>query len=104
MSIIVTGSLAYDKIMDFPGRFREHILPDKIHILNVSFLVDKFEEKFGGTAGNIAYSLKLLGADPVIFSAGGQDFGRYGEYLKNLGISTEYIHLHSKTQRQSESC
>ncbi|MDQ1285937.1 MAG: adenosine kinase, partial [Thermodesulfobacteriota bacterium] len=66
MNIIVSGSLAYDRIMDFPGHFAEHILPDKIHSLNVCFQVDGMREKFGGTAGNIAYSLSLMGEHPVI--------------------------------------
>lgn len=91
MKILVTGSLAYDRIMDFPGRFKEHILPDKIHILNVSFTLNRFEEQFGGTAGNIAYNLKLLGLEPVILGAAGSDFGRYQEYLKKKGISVERI-------------
>jgi len=91
MNVIVTGSLAYDRIMDFPGSFREHILPDKVHMLNVSFRVESLKEKFGGTAGNIAHNLKLIGFDPVILSAGGRDFGRYKAYLEHKGIRTEYI-------------
>jgi adenosine kinase len=91
MNIIVTGSLAYDRIMDFPGRFREHIIPDKIHVLNVSFNVEKLEENFGGTNGNISYNLKLLGLEPIIVSAAGKDFSRYKEYLEKKRISTEYI-------------
>ena len=67
--IIVSGSLAYDRIMDFPGYFSDHILPEKIHMLNVSFTVDGIKEKFGGTAGNIAYALSLLGEYPVISGA-----------------------------------
>ena len=94
MNIAVTGSLAYDRIMDFNDRFREHIIPDKIHMLNVSFVLEKLEEKFGGTAGNIAYSLKLLGMDPVIIGSVGKDFGRYMEYLKGLGIETKHIKTH----------
>ena len=60
MQIFVSGSLAYDRIMDFPGKFADHILPEKIHILNVCFVVEGLKEKFGGTAGNIAYNLSLL--------------------------------------------
>ena len=61
MNIIVSGSLAYDRIMDFPGYFAEHILPEKIHVLNIAFTVNGMREKFGGTAGNIAYALSLMG-------------------------------------------
>jgi len=91
MRIFVSGSLAYDRIMNFPGKFSDHILPDKIHILNVSFLVDGLEEKFGGTAGNIAYTLKLLGEDPVILSTSGKDFGAYEKWLKGCGLSMKGI-------------
>jgi len=98
MSIIVTGSLSYDRIMDFPGRFREHILPDKIHILNVSFTLNRFEEQFGGTAGNIAYNLKLLGFDPVIVAAAGRDFGRYAERLERIGIRTKHVAIFENEQ------
>ncbi len=86
MRIFVSGSLAYDRIMTFPGKFSDHILPDKIHILNVCFLVDGLDEKFGGTAGNIAYSLALLEEKPVILSAGGKDFGPYREWLERIGL------------------
>jgi len=65
MNIYISGSMAYDRIMDFPGKFSDHILPDKIHILNVCFTVNGMIEKFGGTAGNIAYSLSLLGEKPI---------------------------------------
>lgn len=86
MSIYVSGSLAYDRIMNFPGKFSDHILPDKIHILNVCFLIDRLEEKRGGTAGNIAYSLALLGEKPVILSSVGKDFDRYEQVLRDLGL------------------
>lgn len=91
MRIFVSGSLAYDRIMNFPGKFSDHILPDKLHILNVCFLVDGLEEKFGGTAGNIAYTLKLLGEDPVILSTSGKDFDAYEKWLKDCGLSMEGI-------------
>jgi len=93
MSILVTGSLAYDRIMDFPGRFREHMLPEKIHVLNVSFVIERFEEKFGGTAGNIAYNLMLLGIDLVLVATAGKDFKRYGAYLEQSGISTKHVKI-----------
>ncbi len=86
MQIFVSGSLAYDRIMDFPGRFADHILPEKIHILNVCFMVNGLKEKFGGTAGNIAYSLALLEERPVILAASGKDFENYGNWLSQLEL------------------
>ncbi len=82
MKILVSGSLAYDRIMDFPGKFADHILPDKIHVLNVCFTVNGLQEKFGGTAGNIAYSLALLGERPMILATAGKDFDRYEAWLQ----------------------
>ena len=93
MNIIVSGSLAYDRIMDFPGYFKEHILPEKIHVLNVCFQVNDMKEKFGGTAGNIAYALTLMGQKPLISATVGRDYHRYFEWLKKNGISTEYIRI-----------
>lgn len=86
MNILVSGSLAYDRIMDFPGRFADHILPEKIHILNVCFIVNGMTEKFGGTAGNIAYSLALLGERPTLLASAGKDFGRYRIWLEKHNI------------------
>jgi adenosine kinase len=87
MRIFVSGSLAYDRIMDFPGRFADHILPEKIHILNVCFMVNGLTERFGGTAGNIAYNLALLGESPYILAtAGDRDFGPYRDWLAQLGL------------------
>lgn len=91
MRILISGSLAFDRIMDFPGRFSDHILPDKIHILNVSFVVNGVKEQFGGTAGNIAYSLSLLGEKPYILSTAGTDFGSYENWLKSLGLPMDGI-------------
>ncbi|OEU78470.1 MAG: carbohydrate kinase [Desulfobacterales bacterium C00003060] len=91
MKILVSGSLAYDRIMDFPGRFSDHILPDKIHILNVCFTVNGLKEKFGGTAGNIAYSLALLEESPLILAAAGKDFDRYETWLRKHQLSLEGI-------------
>jgi adenosine kinase len=82
MQIFVSGSLAYDRIMDFPGRFADHILAEKIHILNVCFVVNGLREKFGGTAGNIAYNLALLGERPVILASAGDDFSNYEAWLR----------------------
>ncbi len=91
--ILVSGSLAYDKILDFHGRFGEHIMPDKIHKLSVSFMVERERINFGGTAGNIAYNLKLLGEEPVILSQAGQDFGAYKKWLEKNRISQEGIKI-----------
>lgn len=93
MRILVSGSLAYDRIMDFPGRFADHILPDKIHVLNVCFMVNGLTERFGGTAGNIAYNLHLLGEQPLILATAGRDFGPYEEWLRSLGLPLDGIRL-----------
>jgi adenosine kinase len=93
MNIIVSGSLAYDRIMDFPGHFSDHILPGKIHVLNVCFQVNGMREKFGGTAGNIAYSLSLVGEKPIISAAIGHDYHRYFDWMAKNGISTEGIKI-----------
>jgi len=91
MTTLVCGSMAYDTIMVFPDPFRNHILPDQIHILNVSFLVPTMRREFGGCAGNIAYNLKLLGGDPAIMATVGHDFGPYAERLEGLGLSARHI-------------
>ncbi len=91
MSILVSGSLAYDRILNFKGHFAEHILADKIHALSVSFLVESVEESFGGTAGNIAYSLALLGESPRILATAGNDFAPYAAWLEAKGIDTKDI-------------
>ena len=93
MKIIVSGSLAYDRIMDFPGYFADHILPEKIHVLNVAFTVNGMKEKFGGTAGNIAYALSLMGEKPEISATIGQDYYRYIDWLKKSGLSIEGIKI-----------
>lgn len=91
MNILVSGSLAYDRIMDFPGKFSEHILPEKIHNVNLSFTVSGLSEKFGGTAGNIAYALSLLGEKPTILATMGRDHDRYFEWLRVNKIDTDSI-------------
>jgi len=93
MNIIVSGSLAYDRIMDFPGYFSDHILPEKIHVLNVCFQVNGMQEKFGGTAGNIAYALTLMGEKPGISATIGRDYHTYFEWLAKNKISTEHIKI-----------
>lgn len=91
MTIVVTGSIAYDYLMNFPGRFTEHILPEKLERLSVSFLVDDMVRHRGGVAPNIAYSMKLLGGDPVILGTVGQDFGDYRRWLEENGLRTDHI-------------
>lgn len=93
MKILVSGSLAYDRIMDFPEKFSDHILPDKIHILNVCFLVNGLKEQFGGTAGNIAYNLALLGEQPTILACAGKDFDGYRRWLESLGLPVDGIRV-----------
>ena len=93
MNIIVSGSLAYDRIMDFPGYFEEHILPEKIHVLNIAFTVNGIREKFGGTAGNIAYALSLMGEQPEISATIGNDYHRYLAWLTQNGLSTKNIKI-----------
>ncbi len=89
--IAVTGSVAYDTIMVFPGRFGEHILPDKTHLINVSFLVDRLERRRGGTAANIAYNLALHGEHPLLAAAVGSDFGEYDDALREVGVDTAAV-------------
>jgi adenosine kinase len=91
MASIICGSLAFDTIMNFEGRFAEQILPDQLHILNVSFLVPALRRDFGGCAGNIAYGLKQLGGTPLPMATVGMDGGGYLERLKGQGIATEFV-------------
>jgi len=93
MDILISGSLAYDRIMDFPGKFSDHILPDKIHILNVCFTINELKENFGGTAGNIAYALSLLGERPWIIATAGKDFDPYAFWLDRHNIPTDHIKI-----------
>lgn len=92
MSVLICGSLAFDTITNFPGRFSQQILPDQMHILNVSFLVPSLRKEFGGCAGNIAYSLKQLGGDPLIMATLGKDGALYRNHLEHLGISLQHVH------------
>jgi len=91
MSIIVTGSVAFDYLMSFPGRFRDHILPEQIHQVSLSFLVDSMRKERGGCAPNIAYTLALLGERPTIMATVGQDFGEYRTWLENVGVDTSAV-------------
>lgn len=93
MEIYLSGSMAYDRIMDFPGRFSDYILPDKIHILNVCFNVNGMAEKFGGTAGNIAYSLGLLSERPLIIATIGKDYQNYFVHLQEQDLPLDGIKI-----------
>jgi adenosine kinase len=89
--LLITGSVAYDYLMFFPGRFREHILPDELEHLSVSFLVDSMRKQRGGCATNVAYSLALLGERPAVMATVGQDFGEYRAFLEDAGVDTSAI-------------
>jgi len=91
VTALICGSFAFDNIMVFQDRFRNHILPDQIHILNVSFLVPEMRREFGGCAGNIAYNLKLIGGDPLPMGTVGEDFSPYREHLLELGINDAHV-------------
>jgi adenosine kinase len=93
MRIVVTGSLAYDYLMTFPGRFREHLLQDRMHRMTVSFLVDDMRRLRGGVGGNIAYSLALLGEHPLLVATAGDDFGEYRTALEAAGVDTSGVRL-----------
>jgi adenosine kinase len=91
MSALICGSMAFDTVMVFPGRFKEHILPDRIHMLNVSFLVPDLRRNFGGCAGNIAYNLRLLGGAGLLMATVGHDFAPYRDWLEQQGIGTRHL-------------
>ena len=91
MRTLICGSLAFDSIMVFQDKFKHHILPDKIHMLNVSFLVPEMRREYGGCAGNIAYNLKLLGGEPLIMATVGDDFAPYADRLDGLAIRRDHI-------------
>lgn len=93
MAVLICGSLAFDTITTFPGRFSQQILPDQVHILNVSFLVPTLRREYGGCAGNIAYSLKQLGGEPLIMAAIGSDGQDYLARVRSWNASTEYIRV-----------
>ena len=93
MHTLICGSMAYDNIMVFHDRFKHHILPEKIHILNVSFLVPDMRREFGGCAGNIAYSLKMLGGKPLIMATVGEDFAPYESRLERLGLARTHLRM-----------
>jgi len=91
MSTVLTGSIAYDYLMNFSGKFREQIIPDQLENLSLSFLVDSMKRERGGVAANIAYSMNLIGGDPLIFATVGQDFGDYKAWMVAQGLSIEHV-------------
>jgi len=91
MKTLICGSMAFDTIMVFKDQFKNHILPDQIHILNVSFLVPEMRREYGGCAGNVAYNLQLLGGQPLIMATVGDDFDPYTTRLKNLGLNQAHV-------------
>lgn len=93
MNTLICGSLAFDTIMVFQDQFKNHLLPEKLHILSVCFFVPEMRREFGGTAGNIAYNLRLLNGKPLIMATAGNDFANYTEWLKQNKISDQHIKL-----------
>src|SRR4051812_13396238 len=91
MKIIVTGSIAYDYLMSFPGKFTEHFLPEHMHRVSLSFLVDSMDKRRGGCAPNIAYTLALLGEKPLLMATAGEDFGEYRHWLEAAGVDTSLV-------------
>ncbi len=91
MNIVVTGSIAYDYLMSFPGKFTEHLLPEHMHRVSLSFLVDTMDKRRGGCAPNIAYTLALLGERPLLMATAGEDFGEYRQWLEAAGVDTSHV-------------
>lgn len=93
MDIILTGSIAYDYLMRFPGRFAEHFIADDLHQISLSFLVDEMTRHWGGVAANISYTLALLGGKPKLMGTVGKDFGEYRQWLENVGVETHTVRV-----------
>src|SRR3979409_1919972 len=91
MKIVVTGSIAYDYLMSFPGAFTDHLRPEHIHPISLSFLVDTMDKRRGGCAPNIAYTLALLGERPILMATAGEDFGDYRQWLATPGVCTSHV-------------
>src|ERR1044072_975238 len=91
MKLIVTGSIAFDYLMSYPGKFTEHILPEHIHRVSLSFLVDTMDKRRGGCGPNIAYTLALLGERPRLMGTAGPDFGEYRQWLDAAGVDTSLV-------------
>ena len=90
-TIVISGSLAFDQIMTYPGSFQVHIIPGKVYVLSVSFLFDSLRRHRGGVAGNVAYNFALLGERPALVGAGGSDFPEYRATCESLGIDTSHV-------------
>ena len=90
MKIVITGSIAFDYLMQFQGKFTEHFLPEHMEHVSLSFLVDSMDKRKGGCGPNIAYTLALLGERPLLMATAGQDFGEYGEWLEKAGVDTTF--------------
>ena len=103
MRIIVTGSIAYDYLMSFPGKFTEHFLPEHFSRVSLSFLVDTMDKRRGGCAPNIAYTLALLGERPVLMATAGQDFGEYRRWLEAAGVDTSLVQRGRRTSSRRRS-
>jgi adenosine kinase len=93
MTALICGSMAYDTVMVFEGKFRDHILPDRLHVLNVAFLVPSMRRNFGGCAGNIAYNLHLLGGEGLIMATVGHDFAPYAQWLEQSGLPQTHVRV-----------
>src|SRR6187549_2458346 len=91
MSLVITGSIAYDYLMSFPGKFTELLLPEHLKRLSLSFLVDTMDKRRGGCAPNIAYTLALLGERPQLMATAGEDFGEYRAWLETVGIDCTHV-------------
>jgi len=91
MKIVITGSIAFDYLMSFPGKFTEHLLPEHVHRISLSFLVDTMDKRRGGCAPNIAYTLALLGERPFLMAMAGEDFGDYRRWLDAAGVDTSLV-------------
>src|SRR5215467_3265929 len=91
MSTVVTGSIAFDYLMSFPGKFTEHFLPEHMNRVSLSFLVDSMDKRRGGCAPNIAYTLALLGERPLLMATAGEDFGEYRQWLEAAGVDTSLV-------------
>src|SRR3989344_2741521 len=94
MNIIITGTLAFDHIMNLPSKFSDYIMPDKLHMLNISFNADKMRKEMGGTAGNIAYTLGLLGIKSTILAAAGADITEYRQHLESANVDCSQIKIY----------
>ena len=92
MKIVVTGSIAFDYLMSFPGKFRDSLLADQLHNISLSFLVDSLKRQRGGTAPNIAYTIALLGGQSKVMATVGQDFTEYRAWLDKIGVDTSFHH------------